>query len=357
MKVWKLLILLELILVSGLWMGYKKVTAKNKNVLVRSDSGDLGAIRGIELNPMVNGALENNPKRISIYMKAIRDTGANTVGLYNCGAFDWEKITDVETGKSFCQQVYGEAEKLGLGVIPGYFSNPHQDWSLEETSQRASRQFKELVNETKQYQFVKYYLIGNELFEKLSSEKEKDKLALWISSMTEWLNENAPEKEIIYADNSNLIALPYLINSGAKIKTYAINDYEWGKSGELAKKIEVIRLKWPGIKIMLHEWGVDSLDASSQKEEVNAQAKRIVYLAKQISMVEKKYPDIFVGALYFSFTDDWGKVEDVKKQNPDQGRDWICLTCFDKKANEEYWGIEGKRAYWDLKNYWTNQVE
>jgi hypothetical protein len=310
-------------------------------------------IRGIELNPMANGALETNREKISSLVRVIKSAGANTIGLYNCGLFDWENSMNNQSGAEFCKKVLEAAKDEKLDVILGYFSNATQDWTNKKTINRATWQFQKLVTETKDYPFIKYYLIGNEVFEKLPNEAAKNNYAQWISLMTKWVNDGNSGKEVIYADNVNLEALPYLKKYNSQFTTYAVNDYEWDGAKQLGEKIKEITVKWPGAKVMLHEWGVDSFDTNKQKENQASQSKRVVELAKEIEKVEKQFPEIFVGALYFSLTDNKERVVRNDK-NIETGEPWVCLTCFDKKANEGYWGIYGKPAYEGLKGYWLN---
>jgi hypothetical protein len=195
--------------------------------------------------------------------------------------------------------------------------------------------------------------IGNEVFEHLPSESARQAYAQWIGSMSQWATINASQHPVIYADNAQLTALPYLKEHTPQLTIYTINNYQWNSSTELISEINNLTSQWPGIQILLHEWGSDSFNVNAYTEDQPAQAQQIAHLAQEIETAAQTIPDIFIGTYLFEFTDEWTKINNPETQDPDPGQPWTCNTCFDHQANEDYWGIYQKPAYEALKNIWS----
>ncbi len=297
-------------------------------------------------------ALETNTASISAQMNALADTGARAVGLYNCGLFDWYSNWNITSGKTFCETVYPVAKQRNLKLLIGYFSNSTQDWTQSATISRATSQFQALVKDTMTNTNVYAYLIGNEVFEQLPTQESRQAYASWIGSMVDWTAKTAPGKQVLYADNSNLVALPYLKTSAPHLTTYTINDYEWDTLAGLLARIDRVTTQWPGISVLLHEYGSDSFDVRTMSENQTTQADRLIQMTSIVEQASRLRPNTFAGAFLFAFTDDWSKIGDPNQATPDAGQSWVCLTCFDQKANEDYWGIYNKPAYGALKNFW-----
>lgn len=314
--------------------------------------GRLNFIKGIEYNPLSSLGYETDYAKIGRDIQAISELGATDIGLYNCGKFDWYSTINSTMGESFCAKVYPLAVSYNLKMTVGYFSNPSQDWSLQTTRDRASTQYQDLVTKTKDLGNVSFYLIGNEVFEHLAPESQKIDYAKWIEEMVVWTKNISPDTPVVYADNSNLIAMPYLITYVPNLAVYGVNDYEWNSQQSLEVRIKRITDLWPNIKVLLHEWGSDSFDVRTYSENREAQAVQIAYLATEVQKAGQNMPNVFLGSYLFSFNDDWTKVGSPTLPDPDKGQDWVCLTCFDFKANEDYWGITGKPAYDYLQTVW-----
>jgi hypothetical protein len=361
-KVW--LTMMLLVFVGSIYCSlvfYEKVSLHNFHEIVdllqenftfpfNSGTDISNSIKGIQYNPIVNGELETDDVRIENDLGAIASTGANTVGLYNCGLFDWRKEVNLLNGKNFCEKVYTVSKELHLMMIIGYFSNEYQNWNDSVSVERAKEQFKDLVNSTKNLGNVKYYLIGNEIFEKLPDESSRIAYAKWIGEMVVWQQAIAPQIPIIYADNSQLTALPYLLQYSKSLEVYAINTYEWRSALQLTKIIDTIHSTWPDVKIYLSEFGVDSYDTKAQRNDEKAQTIRMKYLLGELRKVLQTRPDLFIGYSIFEFNDDWSKAKDPFTQNADSSH-WTCRTCFDYTANEEYWGIFGKQVFTNLRGF------
>jgi hypothetical protein len=278
--------------------------------------------------------------------------GANTIGLYNCGLFNWGTIQNVSSGQTFCRTIYPIAAQNNVGVIVGYFSNASVNWNDSTVRNTLTTQFKKLVGETKGLSTTKGYLIGNEIFENLPTESEKVNYAKWIGSLVNWATKQT-KIPVFYADSSELVALPYLKQYAPRLSVYAINTYKWQNASELTTIVDTIVNKWGNTKVLLHEWGVDSFDSNFYIEDRVQQAARIKYLALEIEKVSLLRPQTFWGALMFSYEDDYSKMGSPSVQDKDLGAAWTCTTCFDFRANEEFWGIKNKPAYYSLQEAWS----
>lgn len=337
-----------IVLLVGLLFFKKTIT------LLRSHSPKINFIKGINYHPMKENSFETNSEEVNKHLQKIAELGTTHIGLYNCGKFDWEKSYNITFGEEFCKMIYPIAEKYNLKLIVGYFSNQTQDWTDIETQNRATTQFQELVLTTKDSTHVDYYLIGNEVFEKLGGENEKIGYAKWIEKMVSWTITEDNKKKVIYADNSVLSAIPYLRKYTPSLEIYAINDYEWSNSKALISRVNKVRKQIPRIKgVILHEWGSDSFEVGTYQENYSKQAERITYLAAELKKSQDKLNGFLLGAFLFSFNDDLTKVGNHTIQDPDSGAKWSYKTCFDSKANEDYWGIYEKSAFEALKSSWS----
>jgi hypothetical protein len=306
-------------------------------------------IIGVQYNPLMKGDFEKDATQIADDIQIIKAIGANTIGLYNCGKYDWYKKLNATNGIDFCNKVYLYAEKQNLKLIVGYYSNETQNWKETATIERSEKQFKELVESTKDVSSITYYLIGNEIFEKLSDEEARINYAKWIGKMLTWQQEQYPNRPLIYADNSQFTAEPYLLKYASKLQVYAINNYEWNSALQLNNIINRVNKNWPNSSVYLSEFGVDSYDSAKKVQKVSLQAQRFEYLLSELYKIYQKRSDKFIGFSIFEYDDDWSKAGKASVQEGDIAS-WKCLTCFDYKANEDYWGISHKETLEAIKN-------
>lgn len=320
-------------------------------------------VRGVDYNPTSVGSDQLDASAPQYDVPKIAAMGANTIGTYFAGKADWDQWTDLTVGENFYNALYPVAEQYNLKIVVGYFANDHVNWGDMTQVARLSSQYQSMVLKAKDRPSTLMYMIGNELFEKLGSA-DKVNYAGWVKTMVDWTHANDPNHPVMYADRGDSVGLPYLQQYASNIDVYGVNNYSFTSESSLTSIMNGYASKWPGKAILLHEWGSDSLNASTGSEDESAQTSSIRALAAAIAGSYKNNSSAgLIGGLLFEFTDEWRFVGSVDTQDKDSG--WACASCFDGKANEDFWGVarnvasggasgrQNKASYNSLKDFWA----
>lgn len=310
---------------------------------------------GINYNPtsVTTGNLDINIKDTDI--EKIKSLNIKVIGTYNAGYCEWGNYSNISIGSDFYGNLYPLAEKYGIKIIVGYLSNATIDWTDKKRVELITKQYKNLVLLTKNKQSTYMYLIGNEIFNKLPNNRQRQEYSKWIGDMTDWTHKNG--KMVTYADEADNNGIYWLKKYAPKLDIYSVNDYTWTNASELLSIIDKIDKRWHK-PIFLHEFGTDSFDTITGVEDEDKQSLRVANLVSSIEEVKNKRIN-FVGAMLFEFSDEWNKEGFNDRQNTVIPL-WPCNSCYDGVPNEEYWGIfkntfDGsqripKKAYWLLKD-------
>ena len=321
-------------------------------------------IKGVAYNPTSIGTDQLDPAAPAYDIPQITALGANTISTYNLGRFEWGSYTDLTNGEDFYNGLYPVAETNNLKIIVGYFSNSTIDWTDPIRVAKVTSQYQNLVLKAKDRPSTIMYLLGNEIFEKLASDPQKKAYAQWLGQMTDWTHTNDPNHLVTYGDNAAHAGLEWLKTYVPNLDIYSLNNYEWETYEQLSNILAYDLSAWPGKSLLLHEWGVDSWDVNKWTEDESVKANRITQLADYLKQAyaNPNYP--FLGGIFFEYNDQWDKIGSANTQDPDHGWPWLCLTCFDHSANEDYWGITRstvsgqaagrakKKAYATLQQAW-----
>lgn len=320
-------------------------------------------IRGVNYNPVAISTNRLDPTAPNSDIPRIIQLGANTIGTYNTSLFEWENLSDVNTNKPFYSSLANLADVYKLNIILGYFANNTVNWTDTARRAKMTSQYKQLVNTTKNRPSTYMYLLGNELFEKLADNSNREAYARWVGEMVEWTHSQNPSLKVTYADNHVLTALPWIKRYSPNLDVYSVNSYEWDSIASLQTLVDKLQAQWPGKPMLLHEWGTDSYNSQNRSENLTAQADKIAKLANIVETVVKTRPQL-LGSLYFEYADQWDKAKSSNTQDP-ASASWRCSTCFDGVANEDYWGLTTntqvgmankrllKPAYFSLKKVWS----
>ncbi len=319
-------------------------------------------------NPVPIGLTQIDPTAATNDVPKIAQLGANTIGTYNLGKFDWYQTINITAGENFYNTLYPVAEANNLKIIVAYFSNQTIDWTNATQVARASAQYQELVIKAKDKPSTLMYLIGNEIFGRLSDNNQKKAYATWIGQMVNWTHTNDPNHPVTYADDALKNGLGWLSLYSSNLDIYSINNYEWATQSDLSNILAADSVAWPNKPILLHEFGTDSLDVPKWAEDESAQAAKVKDLVTNVQKVYDSNIFPLIGQVYFEYTDQWDKIGSPSLQDKDTGWPWLCTNCFDAKANEDFWGISRavgaanannrvlKSAYYALQQVWAPQT-
>jgi hypothetical protein len=365
-------ILVILVYASSIIFSRFKVDAASDFVSLQNGklyvNGQEFKVKGVNYNPSAIGSDQLDLTAPQYDIPKIAQLQANTLGTYNVGKFEWSQWSDLTNGEQFYDKISPLAESYNLKIIVGYFSNQTIDWTNATRVSKATAQYKELVLKTKDRPSTLIYLLGNEIFEKLPSDSQKIAYAKWLGLMADWTHSVDPSHPTTYADNASQEALAMLKQYAPNLDIYSINDYEWGTATELSDTLALDHNLWPDKPILLHEWGTDSWNAPSWTEDETAQATQVKKLVAIIDQVYANSSPDFIGSVFFEYSDQWNKIGSSSTQDPDQGWPWTCNTCFDKRGNEDYWGLTRsieanqagqrvlKQAYTALKQAWSGET-
>jgi hypothetical protein len=328
------------------------------------------AIRGMNYNPSAIGSDIADPFAPRFDVSRIAALGANTIGTYNLGRAEWGAFSEIANGERFYDALYPVAETHNLKILVAYFSNSSIDWTDRTRVARVTAQFQWLVAKARDRRSTLMYLIGNEVFERLVDDAQRRAYASWIGEMVSWTHRHDPRHPVVYADSHRLPALYWLKTHAPALDVYGVNTYAFDSTEALKRTLDGYAQAWPGKPIMLHEWGTDSWNAEAGAIDEGAQAARVKTLAEAIDATQTAAygtaPHPLVGSLYFAFTDEWRFVGPWTSQDRDAG--WRCASCFDGRADEDYWGLTkavaangaiGRRvkpAYQALQRAWGPNV-
>ena len=313
-------------------------------------NGSLFTLKAINYQPTAVGSDQGDATAPIDDVPKMAQMGANTVAVYSCSKFEWDQWSDAGSGDVFCNNLLTTTEQQNMKLIVGYFSNQAMDWTNSTRITKVTQQYQSMVLSSKDRPPTLIYMIGNETFEKMANDTQRTAYAKWIGQMVDWTHLNDPNHPVMYADNDQKGALNWLKTYAPSIDIYGTNSYNWSTATELKTAFDGIKAAWPGKPFLLHEWGVDSLNAPTQLEDLAAQASRVNQLLQVIAAVyaDTNYP--LLGHIFFEYTDDWSKLGTISSQTPDPGWPWSCKTPFDGKCNEEYWGITTAQAAGQAKN-------
>ncbi len=336
-----------------------QVTFQNGKLYV---DGQKFEIRGVNYNPTGIDTNQLDPLAPSADVAKIAALGANTIGTYFCGKAEYAQWSDLTIGQSFYNNLYPAAEAYGLKLIVGYYSNETIDWTNTTRLAKVTAQYQELVTAAKSRPSTLAYLIGNEIFEKLANDTQKNAYAKWIGDMVVWTHANDPLHPVMYSDRGDQPALSFLKTYAPLLDIYGVNNYSFTSSSSLTSIVTNYANSWVGKPIFLHEWGSDSLNVATGTEDQAQQSSRYQTLATAISQTYTSSTSPLIGATSFEITDEWRFVGSSSTQDKDSG--WACASCFDGKANEDYWGLltavnagsassrNYKSAYYGLQSFW-----
>ena len=294
-------------------------------------------IRGINYNPTPVGTDIIDPGAPKFDVPRIAALGANTVGTYHLGLAEWGRRSNVTSGEVFYDALYPVAEADDLKIVVGYFSNHTMDWTDRARVARVTAQYQRLVLKARQRPSTLLYLIGNEVFERLSTDDQRRAYAVWIGEMVAWTLVNDPAHPVVYADSQSLPGLKWLKSYAPNLGVYGINNYAFTSPETLSTILTAQGRAWPGKPILLHEWGTDSWNAQRGVTDERAQSERLNELAAAVQAVSSDPTHPFIGSLYFAYSDEWRFVGSWSTQDHDRG--WICGSCFDGQADEDHWGL------------------
>lgn len=296
-------------------------------------------IKGVEYNPTSIGSDQLDATAPQYDVPRIKTTGANTIGTYISGKFDYDTYTDITTGVNFYNALYPVAESNNLKLIVAYYANDHVDWTNSTQVARLTSQYQEMVTNTKARPSTLMYMIGNELFEKLANDTQRQAYANWVGQMVNWTHSSAgdPNHPVMYADRGDQVGLTWLKQYATNIDIYGVNNYSFTSSSSLDSIMTAYANSWPGKPVLLHEFGSDSWDVNAKVEDQTKQATAIQNLAGYVKSVSNTSSSPFLGGLLFEFSDEWRFVGSLSTQDADAG--WTCQSCFDGHANEDYWGL------------------
>lgn len=345
----------------GVGSNIKVVTFVGGKMLV---NGAPYVIRGVNYNPTYVGSDQIDPLAAPVDVPKIKALGANTIGTYLLGKAEWEQYSDLPAGDAYYDQLMPAAEQVGLGVVVAYFSNNTIDWTDTVRVAKVTGQYQELVTKSKSSSATLMYMIGNEIFEKLSSDTQRQAYATWIGAMTNWTHQNDPHHPVFYADRADLNALNWLKTYAPNMDVYGVNNYSFTNSSALKSNIQSYMAAWPGKPILIHEWGADSLNVVTNNEDLTMHSNAVSLLAQAVDTVSNDVSVSMIGGIQFEYSDEWRFVGSPYTQDKDTG--WACASCSDGKANEDYWGLARaagnnqagsrtfKPAYDTLKSIWNN---
>ncbi len=338
------------------------VTIQQGKIFVDGEPFD---IRGINYNPTPIGSDTIDPAAPSFDLPRIAALGANTVGTYHLGRAEWGRWSDVTSGETFYAALYPVAEAYNLKIVVGYLSTHMMDWTDQARVARVTAQYQRLLLKARNRLSTLMYLIGNEVFEKLPSDEQRRAYAIWIGEMVAWTRANDPAHPVVYADSQGLPAVRWLKSYAPDLDIYGINNYAFAAPESLARMLTEYANAWPGKPLLLHEWGTDSWNARMSVADERAQSTRVKELAAAIHAASSDPARPLLGSLYFAYSDEWRFVGPWTSQDHDLG--WACGSCFDGRADEDYWGLANavavneartrtfKAAYRTLQSAWTSK--
>lgn len=294
-------------------------------------------IRGVNYNPVYIGSDQYDYSAAANDVPKIKALGANTIGTYFLGKAEYQQYSDLTQGEQQYLALMPAAEQAGLKVIVGYYSNETIDWTNSARVTKVTTQYQELVNKAKLSPATLMYMVGNEIFEKLPNDTQRVSYAKWLGDMANWTHANDPKHPVFYSDRGDLFALPWLKAYAPNLDIQGVNNYSFTSTDTLKSIVQRYQDAWPGKPVMVHEWGADSYNVNTGQEDLNVQADNISRLASAVDTVTTDPATTLVGGLNFELTDEWRFVGSLSTQDKDAG--FLCESCFDGKANEDYWGL------------------
>lgn len=294
-------------------------------------------IRGVNYNPTYIGSDQYDFGAPANDIPKIKAMGANTVGTYFMGKAEYQQYSDLTQGDQLYQAVMPAAEQAGLKVIVGYYSNETIDWTSATRIAKVTSQYQELVNKAKLSPATLMYMLGNEVIEKLPSDTQRAAYAKWVGDMANWTHTNDPKHPVFYADRGDSYGLNWLKTYAPNLDVNAVNNYSFTSPDSLRAITQNYASAWPGKPVLVHEWGSDSLNATTAQEDTTQQANRISALASAVDSITADTSTALIGGVNFEFTDEWRFVGATATQDKDVG--FVCTSCFDGHANEDFWGL------------------
>lgn len=319
------------------------VTLAGSPVRLRVD-GNTFIVKGINYHPQ--DLPVTAPPADVPHMKAL---GANVIGTYHCARVDYgPSYEDITDGEQFYDSLEPKAAERSLKLLVAFVSAEVNDWTDPYRVIRLEDQWQAFVRRVMRKDTTLMYMIGNETIEKLSTDAQRTAYAKWIGRMVDWTHDADPSHPVCYAHNASYQHLEYLKTHAPNLDMHAFNNYNFTDQASLTSILDGYATEWPGKPLFLHEWGCDSWNQTSAVEDQPAQATRIASLARTINSVVSATAHPFIGALHFSYTDQWSFVSPSTTQDADLG--WDAPSCFDGKANEDYWGLADRRPLGDYEN-------
>lgn len=348
----------------GASSGAAVVTLQNGKLFV---NGSQFEIRGINYNPTPTGSDQLDATAPANDVPKMAALGVNTIGTYSAGLAEYSQWSNLTVGQNFYNALYPIAEANNLKIIVGYYSNETIDWTDSARVAKVTSQYQQTVTNAKNRPSTLAYMIGNEIFEKMANSTQRNAYAQWIGNMVNWTHSVSGDLNhpVMYADRGDSFGLTYLKTYAPTLDIYAVNNYSFSSTSSLTSILNGYASSWPGKPLFLHEWGTDSLNYSTGAEDQASQGSRYKTLSQAVhNTYTMSSSTPFIGATAFEFTDEWRFVGSSSSQDKDSG--WGCNSCFDGRANEDYWGLmkavsagsssarQYKQAYYDLQSYWTS---
>lgn len=342
-----------------------KVEVHRRNIYV---NGEVFIIRGVCYSPTPIG---KSPAKNYFWWRdknylsdipKIKKLGANVIRTYSAP----------QNYNSNFEEFLNECDKNGIYVIIGYWVKPGQNFAEPNIRNTEKQNFKEIVNQWKNYPAVIIWCFGNEVYPGSGSGWSD-----WYSLVQE------VAQEVKAIDNNHLVMtatnVDYFYGTVGQ-QTYKSDDNSlssvdlWGINAYLGYDFKDLFYNYSqksSKPLIITEFGCDSWDGRFKKEDEDMQASYIVSQWKGIERNLTLENGVVSGGCVFEWSDEWWKsfsntLGDAKQ---DTSTDWTNYAYEDPNINEEWFGImkissdtynthitTPKKSYYELRKLWNKSV-
>lgn len=349
-----------------------KITVKGRHLLV---NGNPFIVKSVGYSPVPIGEDPESYYRDyysykfkDIYnrdLPSIREMGANTIRLWA-----WKNDED---HTDFLNTAFNKG-KDPIYVMASFWINPQSDFSSPEVRNKLKTDFRKMVSKNKDNPAILMWVIGNEL--NAEGEHKYDSLFSLIDEMAEQAHteEGANYHPVTTSlvDRNIIDTMSKYEKNTTHLDVWSVQLYRGKDFGDFFKEYQNVSTK----PLLVLEFGIDAYDDRKKVEYEDVQAEYASTLWKHL--VDNS--DVVSGGSIMSYSDGWfkGKIDrDGREGCPDKDA-WIHSDCGysiqshpDKYANVEWWGVariklnesdgvdivEPRKAYYTLKDLWTNSSE